>query len=344
MNESTCIWGSPGIRRWGFVALALAITACASPRRGNTNPAPARADAEAATRLEDWSTAASLWHALFLADPDRPTAACREAARALFRLGDAESASHLLDLGLAAHPEDPDLLTLKGEALVAMGFRRAAEDCFERALSVEPRRVEALIALGRLRIDLGLEGSAVEPLQLAVDITGGDFDTWRLLAKAERESGMASKAYESWVKAFSMGPGTVDDLVEAATLFLDESFLRDHPESGETMCLWLRTAAERDPQCIRAHFQLGVVSEEMGRREEAIEHYRRAVEIDPGCLMALTNLAILYADHRDEPNAREMVVRALALEQDGNRRRALQKLLEPFEKSGETAGTSPRAQ
>lgn len=336
MNESTCIRGHPGIRRWGFVALALAVAACEAPRRGSSIRAPVREDAQAATRAEDWESAANLWHALFLADPDRPAEACREAARALFRLEDSESAAHLLDQGLAAHPEDPDLLAMKGEALVAMGFRRAAEDCFERALRVDPRRVEALIALGRLRIDLGLEGSAVEPLQRAVDITGGDFDTWRLLAKAQRESGLAPKAYQSWVKAFSMGPGTVDDLVEAATLFLDESFRRAHPESGEQMCIWLRTAAERDPQCIRAHFQLGVLSEEMGRREEAIEHYRRAVEIDPGCLMALTNLAILYSHHGDEPNAREMVVRALALEQDGNRRRALQRLLEPFEKSDET--------
>jgi Flp pilus assembly protein TadD len=102
------------------------------------------------------------------------------------------------------------------------------------------------------------------------------------------------------------------------------------------MCSWLRTAVERDPQCVRAHFQLGVLCEELGRREEAIEHYRRAVEIDPGCLMALTNLAILYSSHGDESHAREMVDRALALEQDGNRRRALQKLLDTFEKSGET--------
>jgi tetratricopeptide (TPR) repeat protein len=82
-----------------------------------------------------------------------------------------------------------------------------------------------------------------------------------------------------------------------------------------------------------------VLAEEMGKKDEAIEHYRRAVEVDPGCLMSLTNLAILYSSAGDEKEAREMVSRALALEQDGNRRKALQKLLEPFErksKAGET--------
>lgn len=336
MTESRCVRREPGLLRWGLATLALASCACGSSGSRSSVPTPAREEALAATRVEDWSQAASLWHALFLADPDRPVEACREAARALIRLEDPESAAKLLDLGRRAHPEDPDLLALKGEALVAMGFRRAAEESFEHALRIDPLRVDALIALGRLRIDLGLESSAVEPLQRAVDITGGDFETLRLLAKALRESGLAPKAYSTWVKAFSMGTGTVDDLVEAATLFLDDSFRGAHPESGEQMCIWLRTAVERAPQCVRAHFQLGVLCEEMGRREEAIEHYRRAVEIDPGCLMALTNLAILYSNHGDEPNAREMVVRALALEQDGNRRRALQKLLDPFEKSGET--------
>jgi tetratricopeptide (TPR) repeat protein len=330
----------PGLGPWSVLVLLLcATTACSAPRRKAIGPPTSRAEAEAATRAGDWETAASRWHALFLADPEHGAEACREAARALLQLKDAESASHLLDQGLTAHPRDADLLTCKGEALVTLGFRRAAEDSFERALAIDPKRVEALVALGKLRIDLGMESAAVKELQKAVDISGGDFATWRLLAKAQRASGSSEGAYQSWVKAFSMGPGTVDDLVEAATLYLEESFRKSHPEAGERMCSWLRTAIERDPQCTRAHFQLGVLSEELGHRDEALEHYRRAVEIDPGCLMALTNLAILYSHHGDEPNAREMVERALALEQDGNRRRALQKLLEPFEKkpkNGET--------
>jgi tetratricopeptide (TPR) repeat protein len=269
---------------------------------------------------------------LFLAEEGRPADACRETARALMGLKDFESACHILDLGLEVHPTDAGLLTQKGEALVALGFRRAAEGCFLRALDADPRSVDALIALGKLRIELGLESSAVSPLQRAVDITGGDFSTWRLLAKAQRESNASSKAYESWLKAFSMGAGTVEDLVEAATLYLDDSFRRVHPEAGDQLCAWLQAAIERDPQCTRAHFQLGALSEELGRRDEAIEHYRRAVEIDPACLMALTNLAILYSRSGDGENTSRMVDRALALEQDGGRRRALQKLLVPFAK------------
>jgi tetratricopeptide (TPR) repeat protein len=322
-------------------AMLVALAGCVSTQRPSPRVLPSRTEAEAATRAGDWKAAAERWYAIFMADPERPAEACAKASRAFLQTKDADSASHLLDVGLGAHPKDPDLLELKGEALVALGFRRAAEERFEQTLAIDPRRVSALINLGRLRIDLGLESAAVKPLRRAVEITGGDFATWRLLAKAEREGGDPRRAYEAWVRAFAMGEGSVDDLVSASTLYVDESFRRAHPEAGQQMCDWLRQATERDPQCIRAHFQLGLLAEEMGKRDEAIEHYRRAVEIDPSCLMSLTNLAILYANQNDEKNAREMVSRALALEQDGNRRKALQKLLEPFDRRAKSGGETP---
>jgi tetratricopeptide (TPR) repeat protein len=300
---------------------------------------PTRAEAEAATRAADWKSAAQRWYALFMSDPARPADACANAAHAFLELHDAESASNLLDMGIVAHPEDPELLDRKGEALAALGYRRAAEAWFQRSLDLDPKRAPTLVHLGKLRMDLGEESGAVKPLRQAVALTGGDFETWRLLARAEREAGDPKHAFESWVKAFSMGDGSVADLVEAATLFVDESFGREHPEVRAQMKKWLLTAIERDPQCARAHFQLGVQAEDCGHRDEAIEHYRRAVEIDPSCLMALTNLAILYSDAGDEVPARDMVARALALEQDGGRKKALQKLLEPFDKKPKTAET-----
>ena len=321
-------------------ALAAAWS-CVAPQKTEPHVIPSRTEAEAATQAGDWKAAAERWYALFMADSKRPAEPCAQAARAFLALNDAESASNILDLGLAEHPKDSTLLELKGEALVGQGYRRAAEDCFERALAVDPRLVAALLNLGKLRMDLGLESGAVKPLRRAVEITGGDFKTWRLLAKAEREAGNHREAYEAWTRAFAMGDGAVEDIVEAASLVVDESFRRAHPEAAERMCGWLEKAIAREPQCTRAHFQLGVLAEEMGKREEAIEHYHRAVEIDPACLMSLTNLAILYASVGDEKGTREMVNRALVLEQDGNRRKALQKLLEPFDRKTTKAEERP---
>jgi lipopolysaccharide biosynthesis regulator YciM len=122
-------------------------------------------------------------------------------------------------------------------------------------------------------------------------------------------------------------PGT-DDLVEAATVYLDASVRRAHPEAAATAIGWLEQAIRADPKCPKAHFQLGVLHEEQKHPELAVEHYRLAIQADPQCLMALTNLAILYRTLGDEAGARAMAEQALAIETDPIRRRALQRLLE----------------
>jgi cytochrome c-type biogenesis protein CcmH/NrfG len=113
---------------------------------------------------------------------------------------------------------------------------------------------------------------------------------------------------------------------------LDANVRRAHPDATAVCHGWLEKAIAFDPQCSSAHFQLGLLSEETGAFDAAIAHYRRAAELDPSCLHALTNLAILYSSRGDEPKTREMVQRALQFEVDPDRRRALLHLLDPFEK------------
>src|SRR5689334_19222520 len=81
-----------------------------STQRPSPRVLPSRTEAEAATRAGDWKAAAERWYAIFMADPERPAEACAKASRAFLQTKDADSASHLLDVGLGAHPKDPDLL------------------------------------------------------------------------------------------------------------------------------------------------------------------------------------------------------------------------------------------
>jgi hypothetical protein len=52
-------------------------------------------------------------------------------------------------------------------------------------------------------------------------------------------------------------------------------------------------------------------------------------------LEAITNLAILYSSRSDEAKTREMVQRALQFEVEPDRRRALLRLLDPFERKSD---------
>jgi superkiller protein 3 len=294
---------------------------------GVANP---REAAETAMQAGNWGLAAERWYAVFLQDRDA-VEPCAMTARALLRAKDAESASHVIDMGLEKHPDEAELCEIKGDALVQLGFRRAAEECYLHAIKSEPKRASALYSLASLRMDLGWETAALGPLEQAIQITGGDPASWYMLARARRAAGNPCGAYEAYVHAFAHDLGSVEDLVTASTLTINDTLRRAHPDAASAMESWLERAVSREPQCTKAHFMLGVLNEELGNKEQAVAQYRRAIETDPGCLFSLRNLAVLYASMGDEKNTRDIVSKALALEKDQDRRKALQHLLDPFE-------------
>jgi len=83
------------------------------------------------------------------------------------------------------------------------------------------------------------------------------------------------------------------------------------------------TLAERDadralqlyPENVVALINAGFASESLQRFDVAEKHYRRAIELDPGAVRAMNNLA--YLKTRDDPRAaEEMIDRALRLQPD----------------------------
>jgi tetratricopeptide (TPR) repeat protein len=247
----------------------------------------------------------------------------------MLRLGDPESAIGVLKQGLANHPESAELHELHGDALVQRNFRRAAESCYQKAVEIEPQRAGAWRALGSVRLELGYEKSALEPLRRAVELGLDDAPTWLLVARAARGAGETCAAFDAYERAFERTTADTATLLEASTLCLESIVCRTRPDAVAVCRSWLERATAINPQSIEAHFQLGVLAEVDDRDDAAIEHYLRAVEIDPAYLPALRNLALIYAQRRDVENTRKTVERALELERDPDRRKALEKLLEP---------------
>lgn len=328
-NASTRAPGAEGRRRRctgpgaAAVLAALILAGCSAPRASRD----ALLAAEAASSAQDWPRAAELWSDLLFAADGRDKRASHEAARALFLGGDPASACGMLRQALAHFPEDPDLLELFGRIQRDCGFRRAAEDCYARVVRFDPDRVLALRALAELRMELGLEQSAVAPLQRVIELTGGDARTFALLGDAQRVAGDPKAALRSYETAMARGDLPLSTLIEASGLTLERAVREADPRAIQRALGWLELAVRRDPQSTRAHFLLALVNEELHHAEPAALHYRRAIETDPACIEALRNLAALYARMGDEGGTSEMVARALELEGDPQRRAALMNLL-----------------
>ncbi|MFO1011342.1 MAG: tetratricopeptide repeat protein [Planctomycetota bacterium] len=323
-------------RRFGVLALVLVAAlpiACKSRSKlPRTMPVTKemRAQAQQATELSRWDVAAQRWYSIFVDSGGKDREACAETARAMMHLNDPESALRVLQQGVDSNPDVAELQELQGDALVQQNFRRAAEGCYTKATELDPKRASAWRALGRVRVELGYEGSAVSALQKAIDLGRDDFGTFILLARAQAASGNPCGAFQAYDEAFQRGEGDPELYVEASTLYLNEVVRRSHKEAAQCAQGWLERAIERNPNFMQGHFELGVLKEELGRKDEAIVHYRRAIELDPDFLPALRNLALLYFERKDVKNTRDMVDRALKLEKDPECRKALENLLEPM--------------
>jgi tetratricopeptide (TPR) repeat protein len=72
-----------------------------------------------------------------------------------------------------------------------------------------------------------------------------------------------------------------------------------------------RRATAADPANVLAHYNLGLVNQQIGRADIAIAEYRRTIELDPAYAPALHNLGVLVAATGDRAQAIALYQRAV---------------------------------
>jgi tetratricopeptide (TPR) repeat protein len=312
-----------GLARALLLGLLLGAASCGGPGvRSST-----LAEAEAASGAAKWERAAELWFAVHRSEEVKTPRPYLETARALYKIEDIESACAMLDQGLRAFPYDPSLLMAKGEMLEECGFKRAAEAAYARLVEIEPDNVPALKSLARLRMSLGLERAALAPLERLVELGKATASTYEELGDSHHGRGERLSAYTAYAQAIELGSEEPRILLVAAQLARDPGVRTQIPEATTRSISWLVKLAELRPQLTVAHYLLGANLAESGKKAEAIDALRRAVELDPSDLRSLTLLAELYAATGERVAAGEIVARALELGPDADSRATLESLL-----------------
>lgn len=344
----------------GFVpfALCLALASAACQSQGRSIAASDEEvqqlldQAVSATQREDWSVAASTWTNVFDQRLEEDPEACLRAAEALAQMDDQESAAEILQRGLHKNPDHAGLLEAKGQTMLELGFRRSAEHSFERCIEVAPERVTALISLGRLRVDLDREKAAIGPLERALELGCSEECRVRAdLARAHRAAGDPLIAWNLYSELLGpdgtrpQGNSAVREqakwLVEAASLAAKPTVRAAQSNVDGIAKRWLDRAIDLDQTYTEAWFQRGVLAESGGKFQAAVRDYKRSLELDGDFLPALTNLACLFRRIGRAQDARGMLERAIDVEEDRQRKRALQNMLEACEmeaavRSGDT--------
>lgn len=308
--------------------LLLGLGACGSLGSGSDPGLAQRA--ELASRDGDWDRAADLWNRVRLSTYDQELRPHLETAAALTRLGRSDEALALYGRAADLFPSDPRVPLAQGLLLEELGFRRAAELDLQRATELAPGDASALLALGRVQLGLEQARSARASLRRAVQLGLACSEVFQLTARCERTLGHFEAARVAYAQAIrcelaERGRVEVELLVEAASMQGERP--SDQGPALEQSLAWASQAVETDPQSARASFVRGCLLEQAERVDEAVEAYRRTVEIDNFHLGAVTNLALIHSRRGEPQQARDMVDRALSLEQDQQRRAALRALV-----------------
>jgi tetratricopeptide (TPR) repeat protein len=256
----------------------------------------------------------------------------------LGRQGRNEEAERLFQRAIDADPQSPLGYVNLGLTLASMGRYTDAERQFRTALQLQPGNAKALTALGMFQGKSGRNTEAVETFRklVALDPTSADAhvnlgialgDINNLdgalteLSEAARlapNSAMAHYNRGRVLYALHRNEDARQALATAVKLspdYIDALLLLGVIEHSSTYATQLfQRVVDLAPQNAQARFYLGRNLVQEGKKDEAIAQWKKAVEVDPDNLSALSSLTRVLTQMKS-PESGEYAVRLQALQQ-----------------------------
>jgi tetratricopeptide (TPR) repeat protein len=266
-------------------------------------------------------------------------------ARGLLEHGQAAEAGHTLETFLRQHPRSADGWTLLGVARAQQNEPGNAEECFHKALVIQPHLSSAQTDLGHLLLS---EHRGPEALPYLSDALRSDRANSQLrdmlVAAAEetalqqRASGDRNGALATLLAAKTEAPHDFHLLLDLSILEDEAHLLRDaerdvaearaiHPgdlkalytEARVKMDLQDMPAAERDmraylkarPEDATAHYGLGRILQITQRSDEAKAEFERSIALAPNQAESYYQIGQMALDHGDYAAAQEECRKAL---------------------------------
>jgi tetratricopeptide (TPR) repeat protein len=214
------------------------------------------------------------------------------------------------DLGVK--PDDAEKWHSLGVACLSLNEADKAEDALKRCLKLDKNHAFAHGDLGGLYILKGKNKEAIKHLERCVNLEPGKFEYWSTLGVAYFQKGKYDDAVGAFDNCLAINPTFYDAVVslgmtyskmelwEKALQILTqaESLIPNNYHALKAIARSLRNLnrmEELEQLYIRMHAQfpkdpsfamyLGQFAFDRGRKDEGLEYYQKAVEIDPDALI-----------------------------------------------------------
>ncbi len=135
-------------------------------------------------------------------------------------------------------------------------------------------------------VQVGRFGEALSLLEPACVRDPADAHAWFLLGACRHSLGTLDGALAAFDRVIALDPGNVQAAQAAIAVLCDAK----RPAEALSRC---RELLSRHPDDAQLHFNTGAVCEALGDLAGALEHYDRALALDPGFARALQNRGIV---------------------------------------------------
>ena len=266
-------------------------------------------------------------------------------ARDLLEHGHAAEATHTLETLLQRHPDNADAWALLGVARVQQDERANAEECFRKALSINPNLPSALTDLAHVLIDEHRQSEALPFLTEALRSNRGNSQLREMLVSAAEATALQQRANGDPDGALATLLSAKAEVSQSFPLLLDLSILEDerrllrdadrdvhearsiHPEDVKAlyaeahieMDLQDMPLAERDmraylnarPDDATAHYGLGRILQITQHADAAKVEFERSIALAPNQAESYYQIGQMALDNGDYIAAQQECRKAL---------------------------------
>jgi tetratricopeptide (TPR) repeat protein len=186
---------------------------------------------------------------------------------------------------LQIDPAHGDALYLLGVVAHQAGQHQAATTLIRQAIALNPANDDFHFNLGVVLMDQGQRAQAIASYREALRINTQHAEACCYLGIALKDQGEFVEAGECFRQALRLNPRAWPAHYNLGILHKD----REPDQAAESF----RRALQSNPRHVDAHNNLGAILIHLRRLPEAVEHFEKALQLDPGNDTALWNCALM---------------------------------------------------
>lgn len=224
--------------------------------------------------------------------------------------GRIEESLEQYDKAISLRPKYEEAKYNKANALQALGELQAAEMLYNKILADNPRMGHARNNLAKMLLEAGKPLEAYNHLLVAVELMPNSAEVLNNLGNSLRDLRRFEDASTHYRKAIAINPSFTSSKINLGSILIYMGMKQEAE-------YWFRMATADGVQSNLALAGHAIALEALGRGLEAIQVYRRAIELDPMQSETYSKLVHLSAEQCDWSHTTEDLTALQRLEETG---------------------------